>query len=89
MNLLKLSSWRFGLACGIVAALCVALITIAGIYGFLGGFPSLTLIVEELYGSIYYRISWLGVLIGAGYGFVSGFILAFIFSLIYNLFIRD
>ena len=49
----------------------------------------LTLIVEELYGSIYYRISWLGVLIGAGYGFVSGFILAFIFSLIYNLFIRD
>lgn len=77
----KLNDVKFGLAGGIVTAICVVLSTIAGIYGFL---PDYNAIIVSVYGYFGYSLTWLGVLLGAVYGFVDGFILTWVFARIYN-----
>ncbi|MBT4166188.1 hypothetical protein HOE04_04070 [archaeon] len=77
----KLNTLKFGLAGGITTALCVALITIAGIFNYC---PECTSLISGIYGSLGYSVSWLGVLLGAIYGFIDMFIGTFVFAWIYN-----
>lgn len=78
---MKLNAIKFGQACGIVSALFVAVITLAGIYGL---FPIWTSLIADAYGILGYSVTWLGVLLGAIYAFIDGFIGAWIFAALYN-----
>lgn len=77
----RLSAVRFGVACGILAAIVVALTTIAGLFGAAQAWTQLLL---QCYGFIGYSISLYGIILGAIYAFIDGFILAGIFALLYN-----
>jgi hypothetical protein len=80
----KLNPVKLGIACGIVSALVVAITTIAGIFGIMGGFPAWNGLIEDIYGSLGYSVSSLGVILGAIYAFIDGFIMTWVFALIYN-----
>jgi len=82
---MKLDALRFGLAGGIVSALCVGVSTILGLFGYYQIHNSM---IIEMYGMIGYGQSWVGVLIGSVYGFVDGFFIVWIFALIYNWLLR-
>jgi hypothetical protein len=69
------------LAGGIVSAIFVAVVTIAGIFGY---FPEYTSLIVSVYGILGYSLSWLGVLLGAIYAFVDGFIFTWLFAWVYN-----
>ncbi len=77
----RLDAVKFGIAGGAVTALAVALITIGGIYGYLGNSMNL---ISDWYGAFGYSVTWLGVLLGGVYSFIDGFILTWIFAWIYN-----
>lgn len=77
----KLNKLKFGIAGGITAGICIAFTTILGIYGF---FPEYNNLIISIYGFLGYSISWIGVFLGAIYGFIDGFILAGIFAWVYN-----
>ena len=72
---------KFGLAGGIVWAIVVMGLTIAGIYGYFLEFNAL---IISIYGFLGYAISVTGVLIGAVCGFVDGFIGFWLLAVIYN-----
>jgi len=72
---------KFGLAGGIVCALGVAILTIAGIYGYFAEFNAL---IISIYGFLGYAVSGTGILIGAVCGFVDGFIGLWLLATIYN-----
>ncbi len=80
----KICPWCAGLSLGILSALFVALLTLAAMYGVAGGFPVWVELMEGTYGFIGYSISWLGVLLGALYGFIDGFVLGALGSCLYN-----
>jgi len=77
----KLEAVKFGLAGGIVSGFCVALTTLAGIFGYCAQCTSL---IDGIYGSLGYGVSWMGVILGGVYGFVDGFVFAGVFAWIYN-----
>ncbi len=77
----KINPFKFGIAGGITAGICIAFTTILGIYGF---FPEYNNLIVSIYGFLGYSISWIGVLLGTIYGFIDGFILTTIFAWIYN-----
>ena len=80
----RLSPVKFGLACGIVAALCVLFTTLAGVYGWFGGLTLWNLLLADVYGSFGYVRSVGGAFLGAVYGFIDTFIGAFVLAWIYN-----
>jgi len=82
-NLLKLNSVKFGLAGGILSALCVLLITLFADY-----FPMCANLILEAYGRFGYSLRGGGIILGIGYGFIDGFILTWVFALIYNKLIK-
>ena len=77
----SVNAMKFGLAGGILSAICVILATIAGIFGM---FPMYNSLIVDVYGVFGYSISGVGIVLGAVYGFVDGFVLVWIFALIYN-----
>lgn len=77
----KLNILKFGIAGGITTGICVAFTTILGIYGL---FPEYNNLIISIYGVLGYSISWVGILLGAIYGFIDGFILTAIFAWVYN-----
>jgi len=77
----KLHAVKFGLACGIVSGLLIAVTTLAGIYGY---FAECNALIVSMYGFVGYSVSHLGILLGAVYGFIDGFVLGGIFAWIYN-----
>jgi hypothetical protein len=81
---IKLNIFNFSLAGARLCALIVALITLAGIYNLLGGFPLLNSLLVDIYGKLGFSVSWLGVLLGAIYGFIDGFIFFGVFAWLYN-----
>jgi len=81
MTKTKLNAVKFGLAGGIVTAVCVIVTTIAGIYGYFLEYNSL---VVSIYGFLGYSLSWLGVFLGAVYSFIDGFVLTWLFAWVYN-----
>jgi len=78
---LKIDAFKFGIAAGIVSAICVFITTIGGIYGYVGMWTSL---IVDIYGAFGYGISWLGAILGAVYGFIDAFIATWVFAVIYN-----
>lgn len=84
---MKLDALKFALAAGIWLGGCVALSTIATIVG-VPGFKEFTSGLVAVYSAYGYSISWVGVLVGAFWGFVEGFIHLGIFALIYNKFVK-
>jgi len=83
----KLDVIHIAVAAGIYGAGCVALVTIAAILG-IPGFPEFGRLLTGFYGFYGYSISWIGVVIGALWGFAEGFIHIGIFALIYNALFR-
>jgi len=81
MKYQKLNAVKFGLACGIVSGVFIALTTLFSLYGYATLWGNL---IEDIYGFMGYSISWIGVLIGAIYGFIDGFVMTSIFAWIYN-----
>jgi len=81
----KINAVKFGLAAGILTAICIALTTIAGIYGH---FLDYNAIILSIYGSFGYSLSYVGALIGLIYGFIDGFVIAWLFAVLYNILIR-
>lgn len=80
---MKLNSLKFALAGGIVAAAGYALATLAALIG-IPGFMPVAKLLEEFYGSYGYSISWLGIIVGAVWGFAEGFVWIGAFGLVYN-----
>ncbi len=74
---------RLALAGGIYLSACTALVTVSSLLG-VPGFPQFTKILADIYGPWGYSISWVGVFIGAFWGFVEGFVHFGIFGWIYN-----
>ena len=77
----KLNTLKFGIAGGITVGFCVVFTTIFGIYEF---FPEYNNLIVSIYGFWGYSISWIGIFLGAIYGFIDGFILTIIFAWAYN-----
>ncbi len=77
----KLNAVKFGMAGGIVAALCVFFTTLAATGGYA---PAYTKILLDIYGFVGYKISFFGAVLGAFYSFIDGFLLTFLFAWIYN-----
>ena len=77
-NVLKLA-----LTGGIYVAIVFALATVAGILK-IPGFVELADFLKIFYGSYGYSVTWLGVIVGAFWGFCEGFFHVGLFALIYN-----
>lgn len=78
MNVKKLA-----LTGGIYLALCFALCTLLALFN-APGFPEFTSALVSVYGFYGYSISWLGILVGAFWGFIEGFFHFGAFALLYN-----
>jgi len=82
-NLRKLNALKFGLAGGIVAAICVFVTTVFVIlkpdYGM-----QYTGFLKDIYGFLGYDATLLGAVLGAIYGFIDCFIFTWVFALVYN-----
>jgi hypothetical protein len=77
----KLNTLKFGLAGGITAGFCMMLTTILGIYGLFSEYNNF---IVSIYGLFGYSISWIGVFLGAIYGFIDAFLLTAVFAWVYN-----
>lgn len=77
----RLHALKFGLACGILSWVFIALTTIAGMQGYFAEFNAL---IESVYGFLGYSVSGAGILLGAIYGFIDGFVGGAVFAWLYN-----
>jgi len=78
---LKLNAVKFGLAGGIITAICIALTTLVGMAGYC---VECTNLISGMYSGFGYSVSLVGVLLGVVYGFVDMAIATWLFALIYN-----
>lgn len=77
----KIDAVRFGLAGGLITALCIFVLTlVASASGF--GLGALNILKSVFVG---YDISVFGSLIGAIFGFMAGFTKLFLIGFVYNL----
>ena len=79
---LKLKSIEFGLAGGLITAICILAITI--LVDLTGQGLAFYILIYSMYGSLGYNTSVLGIVLGAFYGFIDGFIITWLFAVIYN-----
>ena len=80
----ELKPWKFGCALGKVFALMVLIISLVGVYGWLGGFPVWNSLIADMYGSLGYSLSFIGILLGMIYAFIDGLLIGALFVCIYN-----
>ena len=80
----RLNVWKFGFALGKVCAVIVFLVTLAGFYKILGGFPMFNFLLIDAYGKLGFNISWGGAIIGAVYAFIDGLFFGALFAWLYN-----
>jgi len=80
----KIDPLRFGLAAGILAAICVAVSTILAMNGYFLQYNSLILSIYAPFG---YTFSGVGIILGAIYAFIDAFIVTALFAWIYDLMI--
>lgn len=71
-----------GLAVGVAAALVVALVTVVHLLRSPDEPYPLVLLAQYMPG---YEVSWIGVLIGAAWGFFSGFVIGWFFAFARNV----
>lgn len=79
----NLNTVKFGLAGGIVIAVCIFITTLTAVI-FPGYALSFIILFTGIYGFLGYNMTLLGAILGAIYGFVDGFILTWLFAWIYN-----
>ncbi len=84
MEYQQLHAVKLGVAGGVVSALCVALTVVSGIYGLFGGFPMWNALIVDMYGTLGFSVSWVGVFLGAIYSFIDGFIMTWLAAVFYN-----
>jgi len=77
----KLNPVKFGLAAGILTAICVFITTLVGTTGYC---PECTNLLTSVYSSFGYSVSFLGAILGAIYGFIDMFIGGAVFAWLYN-----
>jgi hypothetical protein len=77
----KLNPIKFGLAAGILTAICIFLTTLIGILNYC---QECTNLISGIYGPFGYTVSLIGAILGAVYGFIDMFIAVGIFAWIYN-----
>ena len=82
----RLHAVKFGIAVGVISALCVVFTTLCGIFGWFAGYWALVLPwLEATYGLLGYAgANWTSVGLGAIYGFIDGFVGGFVFAWVYN-----
>jgi len=80
----RINAFKFGLAGGIITAICFASITLAGIFGVFGGMTLWNDLLVDAAGAIGYSVSWTGLFLVAVGSFIDGFVLTWIFAKIYN-----
>ncbi len=78
----KLKPIEFGLAGGLITAICILAITI--LVDLTGQGLAFYILIYSMYGSLGYNTSVLGIVLGAIYGFIDGFIITWLFAVIYN-----
>ena len=79
----KLDAVKFGVAGGIITAICVFLVVLAEVI-WPGYASSWNNAVMSIYGPLGFSVSFFGAILGAVYSFIDGFILTWIFAVIYN-----
>ena len=79
----KLNTLKFGLAGGILTALCAFILTICAII-WPNYASSYSGFLVQIYGFLGYKISIFGAFLGAIYSFIDGFIATWLFAWIYN-----
>jgi len=77
----RLDAMKFGLAGGIIFAICVFITTLLAMNNYC---VTCGIILRDIYGFLGYDLSFVGSLFGAIYGFVDGFIFTGLFAWIYN-----
>lgn len=85
---MKLNAMKLALTGGIYFGACYALCTLASLWG-IPGFPPFTKLLVDFYGPWGYDVTYLGVLVGAIWGFVEGFIHLGIFGWLYNMMVGE
>lgn len=80
---MRLKTCKFAVAGGVVGALCYGWTTVGALIG-IPGFMTYAKLLAEGYGLYGYSISWLGVFVGAFFGFIEGFLWLGLLALIYN-----
>lgn len=78
-----LDTLAFAIAAGIWLGLCGALMTAMALLG-MPGFDPVARALAQAYGPWGYSVSWPGVLVGFGWGFVEGFVHLGFFAWLYN-----
>jgi len=84
---MKLNTFKFALAGGIYVSIMAAFMTIAGILN-IPGSVEFAYFLKVFYGYYGYSVTWIGVIVGAFWGFVEGFIHVGLFVLIYNKLVK-
>jgi len=83
---MKLNINAFGLACGILAGVFVAAMTLTNI---VWGYPSSWVnLIADIYRWGYHPSSYWAIMIGLIYGFVDGYVFGFLLSWVYNRFTK-
>ena len=80
---MRIDTYKLALAGGIYGALLGGGATILALLG-MPGFPEFTGSLVRLYGFYGYSVSWVGVIVGAFWGFVELFLHLAVFAWIYN-----
>ena len=75
---------KFALAAGAVVALSLFSTTLLSMWGIMGTFSMLIMLMADIYGVIGYNTTFLGAILGAIGIFIDTFILAWIFAWLYN-----
>jgi hypothetical protein len=81
---MKLNATRFALAGGIYFAAVLATVTVLALLKVPGYLEFATWLKLSFYGFYGYSVSWLGVLVGAFWGFVGGYVNIGILIWLYN-----
>jgi hypothetical protein len=78
-----LSVLGFGLAFGVVGAIGMLIMTVAGMFG---AFSAWIALFVDAYGFLGFSSSWLGVVLGTVYGFIDCFVFGALVAWFYNMF---
>ena len=84
---MKLHIGKFALVGGLLLGLMIVLITLCSMIN-IPGFVEVAKQLTLIYGFYGYSVSWIGVLMGAIWGFLEGFVWFGIFAWLYNVLLK-
>ena len=80
----KLNPLKLGLACAIITFVIVFFVSVAKIFGFMGGFPLWNMLLMDIYGTLYLGTAWADAILSSLYAAIDCFIISVVFVWIYN-----